>query len=97
MTDITFASYGAPTGDCDSGLSLGDCAATGFPAFVQSKCMGSPNCTVQCCECAVGSPNCTVQCCECAVRVCAVVHCECDTAAGQLSSTVPRTTPAIPS
>jgi len=83
MTDITFASYGAPTGDCDSGLSLGDCAATGFPAFVQSKCMGSPNCTVQCCECAV--------------RVCAVVHCECDTAAGQLSSTVPRTTPAIPS
>jgi fibro-slime domain-containing protein len=53
---IQFASYGLPTGTCDSGFSIGTCHATTSKAVVESACLNAASCDVQARNSVFGDP-----------------------------------------
>jgi len=47
IDSVSFASYGTPTGSCDTGLKAGSCAAD-VSALVAKQCVGKASCSVSC-------------------------------------------------
>ena len=48
ITEVLFAEFGTPTGDCDSTLGPGSCGSKGLAALVAPVCKGHATCRVQC-------------------------------------------------
>ncbi len=46
LKSITFASYGTPTGSCQTGLQASTCNATSSRQAVEAACLGKATCTV---------------------------------------------------
>lgn len=46
ITNITFASFGTPTGDCRTGFRLGSCDASSSRGVVTELCLGESSCAV---------------------------------------------------
>lgn len=56
ISRIDFASYGLPTGDCDTGYLSGTCHATTSASKVEAACLGRASCTVSASNGVFGDP-----------------------------------------
>jgi hypothetical protein len=58
IVNVTFASFGTPSGTCAGGFALGACHAASSRSVVEAACLGLGACTVQASDAAFGGDPC---------------------------------------